>query len=138
MLEAHAFKRSASCFGLGRYFYNLSEMWVPLDEHRWPIEYPMFPGWAFQKSAGDSDRGESAPSAVQFNMGLSIRGSRPRSTDSRTVSGIRFLGEILWRVARARKANAIPNAQLQSRVAEVMERASLGLTEGALDLSIDR
>jgi hypothetical protein len=30
--EAQAFKRSASCFGLGRYLYNLSEMWVSLDD----------------------------------------------------------------------------------------------------------
>jgi hypothetical protein len=35
--------------------------------------------------------------------------------------------EILWRVARARQANAIPNAQLQATVAEAMERASRGI-----------
>src|SRR5271169_6354160 len=29
--EAQAFKRAASCYGLGRYLYNLAEMWVPLN-----------------------------------------------------------------------------------------------------------
>ena len=37
--EAQAFKRSAMCFGLGRYLYRLSEVWVRLDEHRQPMEY---------------------------------------------------------------------------------------------------
>ena len=36
--EALAFKRAASCYGLGRYFYNLAEMWVPLNEPRQPID----------------------------------------------------------------------------------------------------
>jgi hypothetical protein len=33
----------------------------------------------------------------------------------------------LWRVARTQKANAIPNAQIQTNVAEAMERASRGI-----------
>jgi hypothetical protein len=33
----------------------------------------------------------------------------------------------LWRVARTQKANAIPNAQLQTNVAEAMERAARGI-----------
>jgi hypothetical protein len=38
-----------------------------------------------------------------------------------------IFGEILWRIARAWKANAIPNAQLQTNVVEAMERASRGV-----------
>jgi hypothetical protein len=38
--EAQAFKRAASCYGLGRYLYNLAEMWVPLNEHRQPCVTP--------------------------------------------------------------------------------------------------
>ncbi len=34
--EAQAFKRACSCFGLGRYLYNFTEMWVPLNEYRQP------------------------------------------------------------------------------------------------------
>jgi hypothetical protein len=33
----------------------------------------------------------------------------------------------LWRVSRARRANAIPNAQLQSDVFDAMERAARGI-----------
>lgn len=32
--EAQAFKRAASCFGLGRYLYSVGETWVPLNERR--------------------------------------------------------------------------------------------------------
>ena len=54
--------------------------------------------------------------------------------------GIYF--EILWRIARARKANAIPNAQIQANVVEAMERASRGvrkarsLSESAIDTEV--
>ena len=45
----------------------------------------------------------------------------------RRILGDPIYGEILWRVARARQVNAIPNAQLQATVAEAMERASRGV-----------
>ena len=44
--EAQAFKRACSNFGLGRYFYNFSEMWVDLDEYKHPRELPTLPSWA--------------------------------------------------------------------------------------------
>jgi len=43
------------------------------------------------------------------------------------ILGDPIYGEILRRVARTQKANAIPNAQLQATVAEAMERASRGI-----------
>jgi hypothetical protein len=36
-------------------------------------------------------------------------------------------GEIVWRIAHARRANTIPNAQLQINVADAMERAARGI-----------
>ena len=125
--EAQAFKRSASCFGLGRYLYNLSEMWVPLDEHRRPIEYPMLPEWALPKSAGDPDRGESGAKRGPIQHGPIDQRVTTKIDGFRGSIGDPIFGEILWRVARARKANAIPNAQLQSSVAEAMERAFRGV-----------
>jgi hypothetical protein len=125
--EAQAFKRSASCFGLGRYLYNLSEMWVPLDEHRRPIEYPMLPEWALPKSAGDADRGESGAKRGPIQHGPIDQRVTTKIDGFRGSIGDPIFGEILWRVARARKANAIPNAQLQSSVAEAMERAFRGV-----------
>lgn len=47
----------------------------------------------------------------------------------RRILGDPIHGEIIWRVARARRANAIPNAQLQANVGEAMERASRGFSK---------
>ena len=41
--EAQAFKRACSCFGLGRYLYDLEGQWVDLDEKKRPLETPRLP-----------------------------------------------------------------------------------------------
>ena len=58
--EAQAFKRACSCFGLGRYLYNFTEMWVPLNEYRQPVEFPKLPHWALPKG---NNTGKSHPAA---------------------------------------------------------------------------
>jgi len=45
----------------------------------------------------------------------------------RRILGNAIYGEILWRVAHARRANAIPNAQLQCNVSDAMDRAARGI-----------
>ena len=47
--EAQAFKRAGSCFGLGRYLYNLPETWVPLDGQGKPIRLPALPDGRFPR-----------------------------------------------------------------------------------------
>jgi hypothetical protein len=47
----------------------------------------------------------------------------------RRILGDPIYGEIIWRLAHARQANAIPNTQLQADVAEAMERASRGFSK---------
>ncbi len=44
--EAQAFKRACSCFGLGRYLYDLEGQWMDLDEHKRPLQTPRLPAWA--------------------------------------------------------------------------------------------
>lgn len=44
--EAQAFKRAASCFGLGRYLYYFGGTWVDLDGRGRPMETPQLFGWA--------------------------------------------------------------------------------------------
>jgi hypothetical protein len=127
--EAQAFKRSASCFGLGRYLYNLQETWVPLDGQGRPTKIPALPNWALPKAKPGTEKTNPAcgprPPVVQ-------RGPIDQQTTA-TIEGFRRIlgepiyGEILWRIARARHANAIPNAQLQAAVADAMERASRGI-----------
>jgi hypothetical protein len=126
--EAQAFKRAASCYGLGRYLYNLAEMWVPLNERRQPIQIPTLPQWALPK-AGTS--GKTHPAAGQrppvVQRGPIDQQTTGRIEDFRRILGDPIYGEILWRIAHARQANAIPNAQLQAGVAEAMERVSRGI-----------
>ena len=44
--EAQAFKRALSCFGLGRYLYDVDGEWVELGEHALPTKIPKLPRWA--------------------------------------------------------------------------------------------
>jgi len=127
--EAQAFKRAGSCFGLGRYLYNLQETWVSIDGQGKPTRLPALPDWALPKANSATRKTNPAcgprPPAPQ-------RGPIDQKTTVKIEGFRRTLGdpiyrEILWRVARAGQANAIPNAQLQATVAEAMERASRGI-----------
>jgi hypothetical protein len=51
--EAQAFKRACSCFGLGRYLYDLDGNWVDLDERKQPLSRPRLPDWALPKRKTD-------------------------------------------------------------------------------------
>lgn len=46
-----ALKRAAVQFGIGRYLYNLPNVWVPVDE-RGKFTPPVLPGWALPKRKG--------------------------------------------------------------------------------------
>jgi hypothetical protein len=123
--QAQAFKRACICFGLGRYLYNFAEMWVPLNEYRQPINLPPLPQWALPGASATEGKPGTRPRVVQ-------RGPVDQKTTAkierfRRILGQPIYGEILWRIARARRANAIPNAQLQSDVSDAMERAARGI-----------
>jgi hypothetical protein len=48
--DAQAFKRACSCFGLGRYFYDIPARWVDLDQSRRPIRTPVLAAWALPEN----------------------------------------------------------------------------------------
>jgi hypothetical protein len=126
--EAQAFKRACSCFGLGRYLYNFTEMWVPLNKYRHLSEYPKLPAWALPNGtmpAKSHPASGSRPTAAQ--RGPIDQKTTVRIEGFQRILGDPIYGEILWRVAHAHQANAIPNAQLQANVGEAMERASRGV-----------
>ncbi len=127
--EAQAFKRAASCFGLGRYLYNLPETWVDLDGQGRPTRLPALPNWALPKAKSATGKTNPAcgPRPPEVQRGPIDQKTTAKIEGFRRVLGDPIYGEILWRVARARQANAIPNAQLQATVAEAMERASRGI-----------
>jgi hypothetical protein len=123
--QAQAFKRACICFGLGRYLYNFAEMWVPLNEYRQPINLPLLPQWALPKTSAIEGKSGTRPPAIQ--PGPVDQKTTARIEGFRRILGDPIYGEILWRVSRTRRANAIPNAQLQSDVSDAMERAARGI-----------
>jgi hypothetical protein len=123
--QAQAFKRACICFGLGRYLYNFAEMWVPLNQYRQPINLPPLPRWALPKSGARDGKSSTRPPDVQ--RGPVDQKTTAKIEGFRRILGDPIYGEILWRVSRARRANAIPNAQLQSDVSDAMERAARGI-----------
>jgi hypothetical protein len=127
--EAQAFNRASSCFGLGRYLYNLPETWVSLDDNGKPIKRPTLPGWALPKTNSTTGRINPAcgPRPPVVQRGPTDQETTNRIEGFRRTLGDPIYGEILRRVARTRQANAIANAQLQATVAEAMERASRGI-----------
>jgi SpoVK/Ycf46/Vps4 family AAA+-type ATPase len=44
--EAQSFKRAAACYGLGRYLYYFTGVWVDLDERKRPKTRAQLAGWA--------------------------------------------------------------------------------------------
>ncbi len=128
--EAQAFKRAASCFGLGRYLYNLQETWVDLDGQRQADSgFPHFRNWALPKANSATGKTNPAcgPRPPEVQRGPIDQRITGKIEGFRRILGDPIYGEILWRVARTQKANAIPNAQLQTNVAEAMERAARGI-----------
>src|SRR5271165_4601502 len=48
--DAQAFKRACSCVGLGRYFYDITPIWVDLDQNRQPVRTPVLSAWALPEN----------------------------------------------------------------------------------------
>jgi hypothetical protein len=130
--EAQAFKRAASCYGLGRYLYNLAEMWVPLNEHRQPIQFPTLPQWALPKGNNTDTHPAAGSRTPVVQRGPIDQKTTVRIEGFRRILGDHIYGEILRRIAHAQRANEIPNAQMQGQVAEAMERASRGIHKASL------
>lgn len=127
--EAQAFKRACTCFGLGRYLYNFAEMWVPLNEHRQPLQLPTLPQWALPKpgAAAGKRSAASGPRPPVVQRGPVDQETTAKIEGFRRILGDSIYGEILWRIARARRADEIPNAQLQVETADAVERAARGI-----------
>jgi hypothetical protein len=127
--EAQAFKRASSCFGLGRYLYNLPEAWVSLDDRGRPIKRPALPAWALPKTNAPVGKTNPAcgPRPPVVQRGPIDQKTTTKIEGFRRTLGDGIYGEILWRAGHARRANEIPNAQFQANVAEAMERASRGI-----------
>lgn len=136
--EAQAFKRACSCFGLGRYFYNFGEIWVPVDSYGQPFHSPTLPKWALPSTSSAAKPTPAASQTTREAISTSANSNeRPGPIDQNLTRKIeeyeRLLGEplyleILKRAARTERARDIPNAAQQGNVLECMERASRGIS----------
>jgi hypothetical protein len=72
--DAQALKRACVCFGLGRYFYDLPQTWVDLDEHDRPRWLPELPAWALPQAIRGNATGHGGGSGKN---GRGHDGGRP-------------------------------------------------------------
>src|SRR5262249_12908012 len=83
--EAQAFKRAASCFGLGRYLYHFTGTWADLDERKRPKNIPRLFGWATPQGWRQGLRPGEEPDSQPFRPAPRSNGSAPDGTDKQGV-----------------------------------------------------
>jgi hypothetical protein len=140
--EAQAFKRAASCFGLGRYLYYFSGEWVDLDDRKRPKRVPKLPMWATPDGWRQGLRPQqSTGSRHSVPMNEKNAGAaRDRQSDGSEAAALvreieafeEPLGKGIYRgllktVARAWKANQIRDTAVLERVLAHMQAAKRGL-----------
>lgn len=139
--EAQSFKRSAACFGLGRYLYYFEGVWVDLDERKRPKSVPKLPEWA---TPAGWVRG-SRPNAPEAGTSESRNSdSRQSESDAGVLAGIEALAHPLGRglyrgilrdLARVWNPREIHDVSIRQRVLGHLQAAERGLRrlEAALD-----
>jgi hypothetical protein len=108
--EAQAFKRACSCFGLGRYLYDLEGQWVDLDEKKRPLETPRLPDWARPKSRENGNGHAPIPTP---------NGSRPAKVNGKG-SG------------QGRRTGGIFRQELLAQITSLGEAVGFSLTKSVL------
>jgi hypothetical protein len=78
--EAQSFKRSCACFGLGRYLYYFTGVWVDLDERKRPKSPLKLAGWATPEGWRQGLRPHA--DANQQSAKIETGGSTQRVSDS--------------------------------------------------------
>lgn len=129
--EAQAFKRAASCFGLGRYLYYFTGVWVDLDHRKRPKSAPVLFNWATPEGWRKGQR----PTAV-LDAGSQrdqVLGNGHSQTMVREIEAMAEpLGRGLYRgllrdVARVWNPSEIQDISVREQVLEHMHAADRGL-----------
>jgi hypothetical protein len=89
--EAQAFKRACSCFGLGRYLYDLEGGWVDLDDRKQPMRTPRLPDWAIPKRK--QANGTGSPTMGQPQNGRTHNGAAQPAEAATLRTNIKSLSE---------------------------------------------
>lgn len=69
-----AFKRAAVLFGVGRYLYDLPNVWVPIDEYKRLKETPNLPSWATPEGFDSMGSGKTAREQWLETTAMQIEG----------------------------------------------------------------
>jgi hypothetical protein len=143
--EAQAFKRAAACFGLGRYLYHFTGVWVDLDERKRPTSIPRLFGWATPqgwrqglrpgleantKPMNPASYADHCGKAAQNGHGANVEDANALVCLIEAMAeplGRRLYRGILKTVARAWNPSEIREADLRSRVLAQMQSADRGL-----------
>ncbi len=149
--EAQAFKRTCSCFGLGRYLYYFGGAWVDLDDRKRPKSVPQLPKWAtpqgWSQGLRPSLQTDASSTHIERQAGSDVppKGGTQTAQSSDLVRQIEAMSQILGRrlyrgllrtVARIWNPNQIQDATLQQKVLELMQGAERGLRR--LQVALDR
>jgi hypothetical protein len=138
--EAQAFKRAASCFGLGRYLYYFEGQLVDLDERKRPRIVPGLPPWATPegwckgvrptmpcpgKSNGQGTAGHIADNNNPENTQFSdlVR----QIEEMAKPLGCRLYRGVLRTQAKVWNPDQISDVVLQRKVLDQMQSAERGL-----------
>jgi len=78
--DAQAFKRACSCFGLGRYFYDIQAVWVDLDRNRQPVRTPVLFAWALPENWREGMRPSGRNGNGKADAGFQV--GRPNGTSN--------------------------------------------------------
>ncbi len=153
--EAQAFKRASACFGLGRYLYHFTGVWVDLDERKRPKSIPRLFGWATPQGwrqglrpGQEANPKPATPSSYADHHGSAPQVGREASAEDTNALvgqieamaeplGRRLYRGILKTVARAWNPSEIREVEVLSRVLAQMQSAERGFRrlEAALDKS---
>jgi len=148
-----AFKRACSCFGLGRYPYHFTGVWVDLDERKRPKSLPKLFGWATPGGWRAGQRPTREGNSVLSNPGSGGNGSEVftegRQHDPEELNGLveqiegmadalgkRLSCRLLKSVARVSNPIQIHELEVQRRVLEQMQALEGELRK--LDAALNR
>lgn len=144
--EAQAFKRSCCCFGLGRYLYYFTGVWVDLDDRKRPKNVPHLFNWATPQGwrqglrPGQEVKGTSSNSKVTSqgcNGSAEEANALVRQIDAMAEPlGRRLYRGLLKTCARAWNPTEIRNVDVLRKVLAQMQSAERGLRR--LEAVLDR
>jgi len=151
--DAQAFKRACVCFGLGRYLYDVPQVWVDLDEFKRPKWLPDLPAWALPggvsgkttphgKTGGTGQTGNGQNSSGAGATGQAKNGNSPSAATGNGLGraealkriealskpvGRNIFRSILVSVAGVENATQISDVGKLKAVVERLESADRGV-----------